>query len=193
MEARIKLLNKVSNEDVLETIKNSNHILKYMSTTIDDFKNFFTQNKIKEKFYISEQIELAINMIKNTISSNNIKVEIVLKNNLQISGCKNEFLQVLINLLANAKDAIAAKGIKNGKITIKIFKKENLSVLEIDDNGIGIDTTTIDQIFEPFFTFNKKNGTGIGLFISKLIIENNMNGKLTAQNIKNGARFRITI
>jgi len=193
MEAKVKILNTISNDEIIETVHKSNDVLKYMSNTIDDFRDFFTKNKTEERFYVSEQIELAINMTRSSINSNNIKIDIFIKNNIQVIGSKNEYLQVLINILSNAKDAIVSKGIKNGKITIKLLKKDSYSIVEIDDNGGGITIEPIDQVFESFYTENKKNGTGIGLFMSKLIVENNMNGKLTVENIQNGARFRIIV
>ena len=191
MEAKIKLLNTISNEDILDTVWKSNEVLKYMSNTIDDFRNFFATDKTKEDFFVSEQIEQAINMIRSSIKSNNIKVNIIIKNNIKIFGCQNEYLQVLINILSNAKDAIVAKNIDDGTITIRIFKKGKFNILEIQNNGGIIVAKPIEKVFEPFYTYNKKNGTGIGLFMSKLIIENNMNGKIRVENKQNGANFRI--
>ncbi|MEA2018629.1 MAG: HAMP domain-containing sensor histidine kinase [Campylobacterota bacterium] len=193
MEAKIKLTNTISNEDILDTIDKSNDVLKYMSQTIDDFRNFFTTDKTKDNFFISEQIELAINMMRSSIKSNSIKVNIIIKNNIKVYGCKNEYLQVLINILSNAKDAIIAKNIDNGTITIRILKKGKFNILEIQNNGDIIKTKPIDKIFEPFYTKDKKNGTGIGLFMSKLIIENNMTGKLSVENKKDGVCFRIIL
>ena len=97
------------------------------------------------------------------------------------------------NIITNAKEAIISNKINNGKITIKLYKKNEFSVLEIEDNGGGIQTNPIEDIFKPFFTYKKKNGTGVGLFMSKLIIENNFNGKLEVKNIQENACFTIKI
>ncbi len=193
MEAKIKLLDTISNDEVLDTVHKSNNLLKYMSNTIDDFRNFFTKDKTKERFYISEQIELAVNMMRSSIKNNNIKVKIVIKSNIQVYVCKNEYLQVLINILSNAIDAIKSNKIENGIIVIKLFKQNKYSIVEIDDNAGGISVKPIEKVFEPFYTKGKENGTGIGLFMSKLIIENNMNGKLNVSNISNGVSFQIII
>jgi len=193
MEAKIKLQNSISNDEILDTIDKSNDVLKYMSHTIDDFRNFFATNKDKESFLVAEQIELAVNMMRSAIVSNNIKVNIVIKNNTKVYGCKNEYLQVLINILSNAKDILISKAIEKPTITIKLYSKSKYSVLEIEDNAGGIEKEAINKVFEPFFTHKKKNGTGIGLFMSKLIIENNMNGRLNVENKSNGASFRIIV
>ena len=192
-EVKIKLLGKVSNEDILNTIYKSNHIIKYMSQTIDDFRDFFAKNKQKEDFLITEQVSSVINIVKSSLASKGIKLNIIIKNNTCIYGLKNEYLQVLINIISNAKDAIESRKIKDGKIVVKLYEKDGNSILEILDNGGGIDIDPIDKVFAPFFTYKKKNGTGVGLFMSKLIIENNMDGRLTVENIENGAIFKIII
>jgi len=192
-EAKIKLVGKVSNAEILETVDKSNKVISFMSNTIDDFRNFFTVNKQKEDFFIANQITSALNIIKSSLETNNIKVNVVIKNNIKINGYKNEYLQVLINILSNAKDVIVLNKIQNGKIIIKLYAKENKTILEIEDNGGGIAIEPIEKVFEPFFTYKKKNGTGIGLFMSKLIIENNMNGNLTVLNKNEGASFRIEL
>ena len=192
-EAKIKLMGEISNDEILETVDKSNQVISFMSNTIDDFRNFFTVNKEKEDFFIASQITSALNIIKSSLEINNIKVNVVIKNNIKINGYKNEYLQVLINILSNANDAILSNKIQNGKIIIKLYEKDNLSILEIEDNGGGICIEPINKVFEPFFTYKKKNGTGIGLFMSKLIIENNMNGNLTVSNKNEGASFRIEL
>ena len=186
-EAKIKLLGDISNSDVLEMIEKSNFVLKYMSQTIDDFRNFFTENKPKEDFFISEAISSCVNIIKHSLSNNNIKLNIIIKNNCKLYGVKNEFIQVLINIILNAKDAIVLNSIDDGKITLKLYSKESDCIIEIEDNGGGISCNPIDDIFKSFFTYKKENGTGIGLFISKMIIETNMNGLLTVSNSERGA------
>jgi C4-dicarboxylate-specific signal transduction histidine kinase len=193
LQAKIELLGKVSNEEVLEVIQKSNDITQYMSDTIDDFRNFFSKDKEKEIFKISDQISSAINIINSSLQQHNIKVEIIVQRNSTIEGVKNEYSQVLINILSNAKDALISRKIKDPKISIKILEKDNLSIVEISDNAGGINIKPIEKIFEPFFTHDKLNGTGIGLFMSKLITENNMNGRLFVQNNKKGAVFTITV
>jgi len=193
IQAKIELLGKVSNEDILEAIEKSNNITSYMSHTIDDFRNFFAKNKDKEIFKISDQINPAINIINSALKQHEIKLDIIVQKNSRIEGFKNEYSQVLINILSNAKDVLISRKVKKPKISIRISEKDNFSIVEISDNAGGINVTPIEKVFEPFFTSDKINGTGIGLFMSKLIIENNMNGRLFVQNNNKGAIFTITV
>lgn len=193
IETKVKFVGSISNEEILETVDKSNDIVQFMSQTIEDFRNFFAKNKEKEYFYITKQTSLVVNMIKSSLVSKNIKLNIIIKNNSKIYGFKNEYAQVLINIISNSKDAILSKNIKNGQITIRIYEKAENSILEIEDNGGGVKVKPIEKIFEPFFTYKKQDGTGIGLFMSKLIIENNMNGKLMVKNKNNGACFKIEL
>jgi len=192
-EATVKIKGKISNTEILDTVDKVNHVVMFMSNTIDDFRDFFVSTKQKEYFYIAKQVSSILNIMKMSLASNNIKIDVIIKKNLKVSGLKNEYSQVLINIISNAKDIIISNKIENGKITIKLYEKNNKSVLEIEDNAGGIQFKEIDKVFEPFFTYKKKNGTGIGLFMSKLIIENNMNGKLTVENKNKGACFSIIL
>ncbi len=193
LEAKIRIIGDLPSEEILDAIDKSNNVVTFMSDTIEDFRNFFATSKQKENFFITEQISSVINIMKSSLTNKNIKINIIIKNNSKIYGFKNEYSQVLINILANSKDAIIANSIKNGQIIIKLYEKNNNSILEIEDNGKGITCKPIQKVFEPFFTYKKKNGTGIGLFMSKLIIENNMDGKLVVDNNTNGACFKIIL
>jgi len=193
LQAKVELLGKVSNEEILDVVEKSNKITQYMSETIDDFRNFFAKDKEKEIFKISDQISSAINIVNASLKQHNIKVEIIVQKNSIIEGFKNEYSQVLINILSNAKDALINRNIKNSKIVVKILEKDNFSIVEISDNAGGINIEPIEKVFEPFFTHDKLNGTGIGLFMSKLITENNMNGRLFVKNNEKGAVFIITV
>jgi len=192
-EAKIKLLGQISSEDIIDTIDKSNHVIKFMSDTIEDFRNFFATDKQKEKFIVAEKISSVLNLMKLSLSTNDIKVKVIIKDNIKINGLKNEYAQVIINIITNAKDAIILNKIKNGKIIIVLYKKDDKSILEIEDNAGGIPLALKEKVFEPFFTYKKKNGTGIGLFMSKLIIENSMNGKLKVENKNDGACFSVII
>lgn len=193
MEAKVKILGEISNNEILDVAERSNIILKYMSSTIDDFRDFFVKDKEKIKFKISDQIKRTINMLASTLDNKNIKVDIIIKANPQIYGYKNEYSQVLINLIANAKDALVGREIKEPKITVKVYQDTKYCITEVIDNAGGINVEPINKVFESFFTFEKKDGTGIGLFMSKLIVEKNMSGKLEVHNNLEGACFIIKI
>ncbi|RXJ67097.1 histidine kinase [Halarcobacter ebronensis] len=193
LQAKIELLGGVSNEEILEAIKKSNELTKFMSQTIDDFRNFFVKDREKIELKVSEQISAAINIINSSFKRNNIKVEIVVAKNSKIHGFRNEYCQVLINILSNARQELVSRNIKEPKIIIRIFEKDEYSIVEIEDNAGGIKVEPINKIFEPFFTKDKANGTGMGLFMSKLIVEDNMQGKLLVKNVEKGAKFIIAI
>ncbi|RXJ89406.1 histidine kinase [Arcobacter sp. CECT 8983] len=191
IEAKLNFNKSINNDELLDSISKLNHITKYMSNTIDDFKNFFATNKEKTEFKLSDQINSSLGIIITGLRKNGIFVDIVIKNNPTIYGYKNEYTQVLINLLNNAKDALVDRKIKEPKIIITLDSDNKNSILSVEDNAGGIEVTPVDNIFKPFFTYGKKEGTGIGLFMSKLIIEKNMNGKLLVSNKNYGANFKI--
>jgi len=193
LEVKIRIKHSISNVELLDTIDSSNHILKFMSHTVDDFRNFFTINKEKKTFLIVEQISTALNIMKSSLQKHHIKVNLIIKNNISLYGFPNEYIQVLINIISNAKDIIITNKIENKKIIIKVYIKNGKSVVEIEDNGGGINITPLNKIFEPFYTNKEKDGTGIGLFMSKLIVEDNMHGKLTVVNKNDGACFYIVV
>ncbi len=191
IEAKVNLGVNIELEEIKEAIQSLNQITKYMSSTIDDFRNFFATNKEIENFKLLEQINIAYKLMSASFKANNILLEIIVSKNPTIIGYKNEYTQVLINILNNAKDALIQKKVPNPKIIIRIKENEDEIILDIEDNAGGIEVFPIEDVFKPFFTYGKKNGTGIGLFMSKLIIENSMNGKLTVTNTNLGANFKI--
>lgn len=193
IEAKISFGEKIENSELLEAITKLNAITKFMSNTIDDFREFFSTNKEKVKFNLLEQINKTINIISATLKVNDIKLDIILKKNPELLGYKNEYSQVLINIINNAKDELISRKIENPYIKITIFEKDNLVYTQIEDNAGGIKVNPIDKVFEPFFTFEKQNGSGIGLFMSKLIVEQNMQGILKASNKNDGAFFEIRL
>jgi C4-dicarboxylate-specific signal transduction histidine kinase len=193
IQSKIEFEGKIKESELLNYLKKSESITQYMSQTIDDFRDFFAKEKEKANYRISNQVSLAVSMVNMCLKQHDIKVEIIIKKNPKIYGFKNEYSQVLINVLNNSKDALIDRKIENPKIKIIIDKKDDNSVLIIEDNAGGISVNPVEKIFEPFFTVDKKNGTGIGLFMSKIIVENNMNGRLFVENIEKGARFIITV
>ncbi len=191
IQARLDFDMELDREELTDAIDKLNKITKYMSNTIDDFKNFFATNKEEENFKISEQINASLSIMSSGLKSNNIMIDIIIKKNPEICGYKNEYTQVLINLLNNAKDILVQRKIKYPKIIITVDEKDDKVIIGVEDNAGGIKVEPIQEIFKPFFTYEKVGGTGIGLFMSKLIIENNMHGRLWVENTKNGALFKI--
>ena len=174
--------------------KEADKVLEYMSHTIDDFRNFFMPKKEKEEFYLLKSVEIVMNIISSALANYNIKISISIDENIKITTYLNEYKQVLLNIINNAKDVLIEKNIENPLIKIHAFEDSNYIVLYIEDNGGGILVEPKGKIFEPYFTTKEdSNGTGIGLYMSKIIVEKNMKGKLKVKNIKNGAQFAIYI
>jgi len=172
-------------------------IISNMSNTIEDFSNFFNPNKQKSLFAIQDSINDALNILSKELNNENITIA---KNfiDIQVEGISNELSQVIINLIQNAKDAFIINSIADRKIQITISKVEIQSKpfaqIDIDDNAGGIDENYIDRVFEPYFsTKHASTGTGIGLFMSHMIIQNSLNGIITVENKNGGAKFIITI
>jgi len=168
--------------------------INYMSQTIDDFSTFFRTSKQKEKFNISKSINDAIRLIDVQLQAQNIEVMIDIEKELclDISGYANEFRQVLLNMIHNAMMAIITKNNKSGKIFILIKSNRKNIHIEILDNGGGIPKEVMPKIFDPYFT-TKAKGSGIGLYMSKVIIETHMGGLLAVKNKNDGALFTIML
>jgi PAS domain S-box-containing protein len=175
-------------------IDEANDLVEYMSKTIDDFKDFYNPNTKKDKFRIIESVNNALKIINSSLKYNHIKVIINIDNSLHVEGFANEFSQVIVNILSNSKDIALQREIQNPKIEIFSQVIDENMYLHLEDNCGGIDVENIEKIFEPYFTTKFNYGTGIGLYMSKIIIENKMNGKLFANNTKEGkTRFTIKL
>jgi len=168
-------------------------VINRMSKTIDDFRDFFKPTREKSDFYIEDSIEEAIFIIKETLKSHNIKINFNNKHSIIVNGYPNEILQVILNILNNAKDALISKGKNHKKIDIQISSSNNQVKIFICDNGGGINENILEKVFDPYFTTkHSKQGTGIGLYMSKKIIEQN-GGSIEVSNKKDGACFMIKL
>ncbi|MEA2019389.1 MAG: cache domain-containing protein [Campylobacterota bacterium] len=164
----------------------------YMSNTIDDFSNFFHPNKKMEKCNIENTINKTIKILGTRLL--NIDLNINSKEKILFKTFENELIQVLLIIFNNSIDNFEEKKIENPKLDIAIVLDENNLILEISDNGLGIDKEHIDKIFEPYFTTKfKSEGTGIGLYIAKMLIEESMNGTLEATSNNSGTTFSIKL
>jgi len=174
--------------------KNKN-ILKYvnfLSQTIDDFRTFFKPDKQKELVSIVEPIQSSLQIISDSLKNNGIELILDFQTEEKIELHKNEMIQVILNILKNSEDNFKEKNIDKPKITIKTIKEKDNLVITICDNGGGIKDDIINNIFDPYFsTKTEKNGTGLGLYMSKIIVEEHNNGRLTVSNTKKGACFKI--
>ena len=197
MLTRIKLKNDMNKLDKIfldNMLSDMNKYIQYMSTTIDDFRNFFTIDSKKELLSLNEIVLSASKMLEKTFLSQKIKIEITNKELTKINLPKNELIQVVLNILNNAKDAFLEKNISNSIIKISFEEERNQQKIFIEDNAGGISENIISKIFNPYFsTKTKKNGSGLGLYICKNILEKDNLGDIEVSNIENGTIFIITI
>lgn len=173
---------EIPEEEEKKDLEKIGDTVKYLSETIDDFRNYFKPNKSKNLFDIKECYEKAFKLLQSKFKSLDIKVIENLES-IEILGFENEFIQVIMNLLNNAKDVLEDKGVENKLIFIDIYKQNDKAVFSIKDNGLGINKDIINRVFEPYFTTKEEsNGTGIGLYMSKEMVEKHMDGKLKVKN-----------
>ncbi|MEA2100459.1 MAG: ATP-binding protein, partial [Campylobacterota bacterium] len=167
---------------------------KNLSQIITDFSDFYKPNKKSEILLFDEIVQKAYKMVADTIKSNSIKVNIDLNANYKIKVHENELIQVVLNLINNAREQLLQNNIKNPMIKIQSYISDDDVCLEVGDNAGGINEKIIDKLFDPYFSTKlEKNGTGLGLYLSKIIIKEYHHGSIYAKNSKNGAIFTIRI
>lgn len=180
------------------TFKNMLHQIlaqiQHLSKTIDDFRNFLKPDKSKHNTTVVSVVNDVLGIMDKSLENNNIKVLLNSKSDTQVFIYSRELLQVLLNILNNAKDVFVEKSRDNNVINIEIYDEESYVIATICDNGGGIKDDVIKRIFEPYFTTkDKMNGTGLGLYMSKIIVEEHLHGSLEVYNSDEGACFKISI
>lgn len=192
------LLNELKDNDVKSFVNDSMIQIKYMSKTLSDFRNFLKPSTKKNLFSISKALNEINEIIGKQVFYSNIEMNFNYKNKneeLLIYGYENEFKQVLLNIINNAKNKIVDKNLpinKKGKIDINIQRCANYNTIEIIDDAGSIDEKIINSIFEPYFT-TKEDGTGLGLYMAKIIIEDKMRGMISVRNEENSVVFTIKL
>jgi len=175
-------LGQLTPEHMVDANEKANSLIQFMSQTIDDFRNFFTPEKKYELFDIRVAIDETLFLVQSILNNSNIEVHIS-GENMKVSGLQNEFKQVMLNLFNNSRDAIIEQKSKdsshNASIDIKIEDEDSFYSIHFIDTGGGIEENILDKIYEPYFTTKEEGkGTGIGLYMSKMIIEENMHGQI---------------
>ncbi len=179
-----KELNISTEKQEKDSLAAINEYSQYLSKTIDDFRNFLKLDKKLHLFDLSEVIKEAISLSGVKLKSNEINIILNL-NDIKIYGIRNEFIQVIINIINNSKDELKIKEINSKYIFIDSYEEGDFAYIKIKDNAGGIPLNIIDRVFEPYFTTKHQSmGTGIGLYMSEEIIRNHMNGKLSVKNEK---------
>jgi len=177
--------------------KKIDETLKYLSDTIDDFRNFVSDGKEisnKDKFNVCETVANTVRLISVVLEDKNIDLKLrLLEVDKVVKGSSNDLKQILLNLIYNAIDVLRERRVKNPTIKIKV-KYDRCINITVEDNGGGINSKIVDKIFEPYFTTKyKARGTGLGLYMSKMIIEKRFNGSIKAHNTNCGAMFLIEL
>lgn len=184
----------ITREEMQSDVRKAMDIIMHMSRTIDDFRNFFRQDKEKRSFSINEVVKRTLEFVSAALDNRNVKVTIEAEEEVTTIGHQNEYSQVLLIILSNASETGVERLVTEPRIFIRIFSENGRSVMCIRDNCGGIPEDIIQRIFDPYFTTRSPDkGTGIGLYISKVIIEQNMGGSLTARNVEEGAEFRVEV
>ena len=185
---------ELTKENMKDFVKEIMNQIMYMSKTVKDFRNFLKPSLKKERFLVKDAIDGVLNIIERQIFYSNIDLGIEYsdsENLIYLYGYKNEFMQVLLNIINNAKSKIISSQ-NGGKIIIKIWEENDETTLKIADDGDKIDEKIIGRIFDPYFT-TKKDGTGLGLYMAKMIIEDKMDGKIVAKNENDWVVFEIVL
>jgi CheY-like chemotaxis protein len=166
----------------------------FMRDTMFDFKNYFSTNKIHDVFIIDHEIDIVLKMLSMQLKNFNIEIKTDYEEHVHGYGVKSEFKHIILNLISNAKDAIngSAKETKEIKISTKQVDDTHSQII-IEDSGGGIPDDIIEKIYDDYFTTKDDKGTGIGLSMTKMIIEDEMKGSITVSNSDLGARFVVTI
>jgi PAS domain S-box-containing protein len=178
-----------------ENTEKSMDLIMHMSQTIDDFRDFFKPEKQAVAFSVNQVITRTLPLIEMSFQQQEqIKITIDSEGDPMVNGYPNEYAQVLLNILMNARDALVGHNPDVALISIRTFAKAGKTVVTVSDNAGGITDDIIDRVFDPYFTTKGPDkGTGIGLFMSRSIIEKSMGGRLTVRNSGSGAEFKIEV
>jgi C4-dicarboxylate-specific signal transduction histidine kinase len=174
--------------------KYAKSVIERMSKTIEDFRNFFNPTKAKDDFLLNDVINEVLSILEGSLSKANVHVNIKVDKTINVFGYKNELSQAILNIINNAQDALKDTNSNHRVIKIGAYSKNNFAHISISDNAGGIKDEVIDKVFEPYFTTKHAgSGTGLGLYIVKIIIENSMKGEVSVENKNGGANFEIKI
>jgi len=180
-------------EHLDKSVEESMLLIQHMSTTIDDFRTFFKPEKEKENFKVCQTVARTVQLVKASFDNKQIQLVMDCNEDADIHGYPNEYSQVVLNILINAKEAFEANKTAKPQVTITAAVEEGRTIVTIGDNAGGIPDEIIHKVFDPHFSTKGPQGTGIGLFMSKNIIEKNMDGRLSVRNNAVGAEFKIEV
>jgi C4-dicarboxylate-specific signal transduction histidine kinase len=179
---------KLTQEELVQFKEESSQYIHKMSSTIDDFRNFFSPTKEKELFVVSDAIKESIKFVKDSYLDSSVElIDRTQDGDTQMCSYKNELMQVIMILLNNSRDAVVGNKVEKPQVIVDLVHRDEKIEIHVKDNGGGIDDDIMDRIFEPYFTTKfKSDGTGVGLYMSKMIIEDSIGGELILENDDNG-------
>jgi signal transduction histidine kinase len=183
---------ELTREHLEESASRVVELTKHMSQTINDFRDFFRPDKEMVTFSLREVIWKSLTLVEGSFREQCISLEVSAEEDVLGVGYPNQFAQVVLNILNNSRDALVERKAPNPRIVIEVSRRCERSLVTIRDNAGGIPADIIHRVFDPYFT-TKKEGTGIGLFMSRHIIERNMSGTLTVRNEEEGAAFSLVL
>ena len=173
-------------------LQRGNALVQKLSTTINDFRDFSRQDKHRVNVSALEQVRSTVALVEPSFAAKGIEIVIETTADIRIHGLPNEFSQVFMNLLSNGKQAILAQALRKGRISIHLQEKDGQGCLQVRDNGGGIPEEHLERIFELYFS-TREAGTGIGLYLSRQIIEQSLKGRILVRNTEEGAEFTVLI
>ncbi len=183
-----------SDAEIDRELTNIENLTNHMSKTINSFQNYFKGSQKKKEFSLRSAIYESILILGKSLQNNNVVININIEEDFIHKGYENEFQQVMLVLLNNAKEALLSNKIYEPKIEVKVYKHYQEYKITVCDNAGGIKNAIIEKIFDPYFTTKKKNkGTGLGLYIAKMIAEEKMNGRISVQNVEEGSCFSVIL
>ena len=191
-----KLLGDKIDDDALDkALEDISDTVVYLSNTIDDFQTYFRPNKELSGIEIHQLIDKAVNFVLPRLKSTKIFIEVEksAETEIYLQTYMNELIQVILNILNNAIDALVLSNVKNPRIVVSVKNKKDSLVIIIKDNAGGIGEEEISKIFEPYFSTKGKNGTGLGLYMSQMIIQKQFNGKIDVVSSEKGSFFSVEI
>ena len=181
-------------ENLDESMNKAMQLINQMSQTIDDFRNFFKTEKEKVSFRLNDVVAKTLRFVEASFREVALHINVSSQDDVVAEGYPNEYSQVLLNILLNARDVCLERKVAQPVVAIRVFNEKNKAVMTIADNAGGVPEEIMDRIFDPYFTTKDPDrGTGIGLYMAKVIIEKNMNGSLSVRNTGEGAEFRIEV
>lgn len=190
-DIELDMLKPESIEECARTVMEQVH---HLSQTIDDFRNFFKPEREMKKLSVNFPVESALKIINKAFENNNIQLHVQLESNAEVMIFEQEMIQVVLNLLNNARDAMEDKQVSNPEVYIRTYKEDGYTCFSISDNGGGVAESIRKKIFDPYFsTKEDKNGTGLGLYMSNIIVRKHHGGKIELHNTEKGACFTVKL